>query len=96
MAQIVVEQDIRLTTGTIEIPTPNGPIQAYVAKPKNSGKLPAVIVIHENRGLNPHIMDVARRAAVEGYLALAPDALSRTSATPSDQDPSAQLDSGTG
>ncbi len=46
MAQGVTEQDVRLTTGTIEIPTPNGPIQAYVAKPKNSGKLTAVIVIH--------------------------------------------------
>ena len=86
MAQVVAEQDVRLTTGTIEIPTPNGPTQAYVAKPKNAGKLLAVIVIHENRGLNPHIMDVARRAAVEDYLALAPDALSRTGGTPSDQD----------
>ena len=53
MFQLVVEQDVRLKTGDIEIPTPNGPIQAYVAKPKNSGKRPAVIVIHENRGLNP-------------------------------------------
>ena len=53
MAQVVVEQDIRLKTGAIEIPTPDGPIQAYFAKPKNSGKRPAVIVIHENRGLNP-------------------------------------------
>ncbi|MGA0305040.1 MAG: dienelactone hydrolase family protein [bacterium] len=91
MAQVVAEQDVRLTSGTIEIPTPNGPIQAYVAKPKNTGKLPAVIVIHENRGLNPHIMDVARRAAVEGYLALAPDALSRTGGTPSDQDQARSL-----
>ena len=53
MAQVVAEQDVRLTTGTIEFPTPNGPTQAYVAKPKNAGKLLAVIVIHENRGLNP-------------------------------------------
>ena len=53
MAQVVVEQDVRLKTGAIEIPPPDGPIQAYFAKPKNSGKRPAVIVIHENRGSNP-------------------------------------------
>ena len=53
MAQVVVEQDIRVKTGAIEIPTPDGPIQAYFANPKNSGKRPAAIVIHENRGPNP-------------------------------------------
>ena len=53
MAQVVVEQDVRLKTGAIEIPPSDDPIQAYFAKPKNSGKRPAVIVIHENRGLNP-------------------------------------------
>ena len=53
MAQVVVEQDVRMKTGDIEVPTPNGPIQAYFAKPKNSGKRPAVIMIYENRGLNP-------------------------------------------
>ena len=84
MIQVVVEQDVRLKTGDIEVPTPNGPIPAYVVKLKNSGKRLAVIVIHENRGLNPHIMDVAQREAVEIYLALAPDALSRKGGTPSD------------
>ncbi len=65
MAQVVVEQDIRLKTGAIEIPTPDGPIQAYFAKPKNSGKRPAVIVIHENRGLNR--VDVSFLYAFLGY-----------------------------
>ncbi len=57
---------------------------AYFARLKEGGKRPAVIVIHENRGLNPHTEDVARRVALEGYLALAPDALSPLGGTPSD------------
>ena len=65
MAQVVVEQDVRLKTGAIEIPPPDGPIQAYFAKPKNSGKRPAVIVIHENRGLNP--VDVSFFYTFLGY-----------------------------
>src|SRR5947209_16729461 len=55
------------------------------------GKRPAVIVIHENRGLNPHIEDVARRLAVEGYLALAPDLLSVNGGTPPDEDKARDL-----
>lgn len=54
----------------------NGPMRAYVARPKRKKKYPAVVVIHENRGLNAHIEDVTRRAAQAGYLAIAPDALS--------------------
>ena len=57
-----------------------------LARLKGGGKRPAVIVIHENRGLNPHIRDVARRLAVEGFLALAPDALSPLGGTPADED----------
>jgi carboxymethylenebutenolidase len=61
-------------------------MQAYVARPKKEGKYPAVVVIHENRGLNPHIEDVARRAAKEGFLAIAPNALSPLGGTPANED----------
>jgi len=61
-------------------------MSAYVARPKRSGKLPAVIVIHENRGLTPHIQDVARRMALEGFLAVAPDMLAPQGGTPKDRD----------
>jgi carboxymethylenebutenolidase len=57
-------------------------MRAYAARPKAAGKYPAVIVIHENRGLNPHIEDVARRVALEGFVAIAPDALSPFGGTP--------------
>jgi len=61
-------------------------VKAYVARPKAEGKYGTVIVIHENRGLNPHIEDVTRRAANAGFLALAPDALSSQGGTPSNED----------
>lgn len=63
-----------------------GDMQAYVARPKEEKKYPAVIVIHENRGLNAHIEDVARRAAKEGFLAFAPNALSAIGAVPANED----------
>ncbi len=69
-------------TGYVEYPVEGGTMRAYAAKPKGGGKLPGVIVIHENRGLNPHTEDVARRVALEGYYALAPDALSAFGGTP--------------
>ncbi len=74
--QIVAKDDPRLETGYITFPVEGGAFKAYSARPKGAGKLPGVIVIHENRGLNPHIRDVARRLAADGFLALAPDALS--------------------
>jgi len=61
-----------------------GQMRAYLARPKGRKKLPAVIVIHENRGLNAHIEDVARRMALEGFLVIAPDALSPVGGTPAD------------
>ncbi|MFK8029585.1 MAG: dienelactone hydrolase family protein [Gammaproteobacteria bacterium] len=61
-------------------------IRAYLAAPKGPGPFPAVLVIHENRGLNPHIEDVARRFAVEGFLALAPDALTAAGGYPGNDD----------
>ena len=78
-AQIQVQPtDSRIKTEYVQVPSPQGygTIKALVARPANAtGKLPAVVVIHENRGLNPHIEDVVRRAAVAGFLAIGPDAL---------------------
>jgi carboxymethylenebutenolidase len=65
-------------------------MSAYVARPQQKKKYPAIIVIHENRGLNAHIEDVARRAAKEGYLAIAPNALSALGKTPANEDEARQ------
>jgi len=70
----------------ISYPGINGDMQAYVARPKEEKKYPAVVVIHENRGLNAHIEDVTRRAATAGYLAIAPNALSSLGGTPANED----------
>ncbi len=82
----VPQDDERLTTSIINYPGATGDVRAYWARPRGEEKLPGVVVIHENRGLNPHIEDVARRAALEGYSALAPDALSPLGGTPEDTD----------
>lgn len=73
-----------LVTEMIKYPAATGEMMAYMAYPKKGKKFPAVIVIHENRGLVPHIQDVTRRMAKEGFLALAPDALSPVGGTPED------------
>lgn len=80
-----------LFTERISYPGFNGDMQAYVARPKIETKYPAVIVIHENRGLNAHIEDVTRRAARAGYLAIAPNALSPLGGTPANEDEARQL-----
>ena len=88
-AQQIPEEDPRLKTETIEYPSPqgSGTIRAYLARPANSsGNLPGVVVIHENRGLNPHIKDVARRTGLAGFLALAPDALTPLGGYPGNDD----------
>ena len=88
-AQQVAKDDKRIKTEWVEIDSPKGygKIKAYVAKPANAtGKLPTVLVIHENRGLNPHIEDIARRLAVDNFLAVAPDALSPLGGYPGDED----------
>lgn len=85
MAQTRDNED-DLFTERINYPTEGGEMKAYVARPKKEGKYPAVVVIHENRGLNPHIEDVTRRAAKAGFLALAPDALSLLGGTPANED----------
>jgi carboxymethylenebutenolidase len=84
--QIVPADDPRLETGYVKYPIEGGEMKAYSAKPKGAGKLPGVIVIHENRGLNPHTEDVARRVALEGFRAIAPDALSPLGGTPANPD----------
>ncbi len=91
-AAIVADNDPRLTTSDITYPGPAVPVKAYLAMPATrTGKLPAVVVIHENRGLNPHIKDVARRVALEGFVALAPDLLSRQGGTPATDEEAAPM-----
>jgi len=81
-AEITKADDSRLVTETIKYPGASGQMIAYMARPNDKKKYPAIIVIHENRGLQPHIKDVARRFALEGFVALAPDALSSQGGTP--------------
>lgn len=87
MAQMVAADDVRVAASRVAYPGPGGQVAGYLAMPASSaGKLPAVIVIHENRGLNPHIEDVARRLALAGFMGLAPDYLSGMGGTPADED----------
>ena len=79
-----VQDDSDLITEFIKYPAATGEMRAFMARPKKGKKFPAVIVIHENRGLVPHIQNVTRRMAREGFLALAPDALSPLGGTPED------------
>jgi carboxymethylenebutenolidase len=87
MGQQVNPGDERLEQGYVTYEGTFGPVKAYFAKPSGAAeKLPGILVIHENRGLNAHIEDVARRAALEGYVALAPDGLSYVGGAPEDQE----------
>ncbi len=86
----VPESDPRLRTQALEFAGPKGPLKAYLAQPSAKGKRGSVLVIHENRGLNPHIRDVARRAALAGYNALALDFLSPLGGTPDNEDTARQ------
>lgn len=90
-ARQVDEADKRLTVGYVTYRGMTGDVRAYRARPKGKGKLPAVLVIHENRGLNAHIEDVARRAALAGYLAVAPDGLTSAGGAPVDQEQARDL-----
>jgi len=85
-AQIVPKDDPRLQTEYVKYPGATSDVRAYLARPKGDEKLPGLVVIHENRGLVPHIEDVSRRFALEGFLALAPDALTPVGGTPEDQE----------
>jgi len=94
-AQVVPPDDKRLTTSTLEYDSPqgSGKMKGYLARPASAKdkKLPGVLVVHENRGLNPHIEDVARRLALEGFLAFAPDLLSISGGTPPNEDQAREL-----
>ena len=93
-AQQVAKDDARIRVEYLDYPSPQGSdkMRGYFARPaKTAGKLPGVLVIHENRGLNPYIEDVARRLAVEGYLAFAPDALTPVGGYPGDEDKAREL-----
>jgi carboxymethylenebutenolidase len=88
-AQQVPKDDARLKTSWEEFPSPqgSGKGKGYLVRPASAtGKLPAILVVHENRGLNPHIEDIARRVALEGYMAFAPDALFTAGGYPGDED----------
>ena len=77
---------IKAETATVASPDGNGSIKGYLVRPANAAKLPVVLVIHENRGLNPYIQDVARRLAVANYIAFAPDALTSVGGYPGDDE----------
>ncbi len=85
-AAIVPPGDARLAIDTVAYDAAGTRVNAYLARLKSKGKRPAVVVIHENRGLNPHIQDIARRIALEGFLAFAVDMLSPLGGTPADED----------
>lgn len=101
LGQVIKPADDRIKTEKLEIPTPGyGKMKGYLCRPANAGttKLPAILVVHENRGLNPHIEDITRRLAVEGFMAFAPDALTPIGGYPGNEDEArglfAQLDQG--
>ncbi len=94
MAQQVAPNDARIRTEWADIASPNGygKVRAFVARPAQaSGPLPVVLVAHENRGLNPHIEDITRRLAVDGFIAVAPDALFPLGGYPGDEDKAREL-----
>lgn len=93
-AQVVPKDDKRLKTEYLEFDSPQGSGKArgYLARPANAaGKLPAVLVVHENRGLNPHIEDITRRLALDNFMAFAPDALFPLGGYPGDEDKAREL-----
>ena len=93
-AQQVPKDDKRIKTESVTVPSPsgNGNIKGYFVRPADaSGKLPGMLVIHENRGLNPYIEDVARRLGTQGYMAFAPDGLTSVGGYPGDEEKGAAL-----
>jgi carboxymethylenebutenolidase len=93
-AQQVPKDDSRIKTERVTVPSPqgNGSIKGYLVRPANAtGKLPAVLVVHENRGLNPYIEDVARRLGTANFMAFAPDGLSSVGGYPGDDEKGGQL-----
>lgn len=93
-AQQISPDDKRLKTGRVSYPSPdgNGTIKGYLARLASaSGPLPAILVVHENRGLNPHIEDITRRLALDGFMAFSPDALTPLGGYPGDEDKAREL-----
>ena len=93
-AQVVLKDDKRIKTEMLEYPSTagSGTVKGYLARPANAtGKLPVVLVVHENRGLNPHIEDIVRRLALDNFVAFAPDALSPLGGYPGDEDKAREL-----
>ena len=93
-AQVVKPEDERIKAQSVEYDSPNGngKMRGYLVQPaKAAGKLPAVLVVHENRGLNPHIEDVARRLALDNFVAFAPDALFPLGGYPGTEDKAREL-----
>ena len=93
-AQQVAKDDARLKAEYVPFPSPQGnsTTKGYLVRPANAkGKLPGVLVVHENRGLNPHIEDIARRIALDNFVAFAPDALAPLGGYPGDEDQARQL-----
>ena len=93
-AQQVAKNDKRITAEYVSFPSPQGndKTKAYLVRPAGAkGKLPGVLVVHENRGLNPHIEDIARRVALADFVALAPDALAPLGGYPGDEDAAREL-----
>jgi carboxymethylenebutenolidase len=80
------DKRIKVSREVVDSPAGNGSIKGYLARPSKSGKLPVVLVIHENRGLNPYIEDVARRLAVANFIAFAPDGLTSVGGYPGDDE----------
>jgi carboxymethylenebutenolidase len=91
LAETVKPDDPRITAKWVEFPGATGQIKAYLAEPRASGRHGGVVVVHQNRGLNPHIEDIARRLATEGYVALAVDFLSPLGGTPKDENAAMQM-----
>jgi carboxymethylenebutenolidase len=89
-AVTIQENDPRIETQWITFKGASGDVKAYVAKPKGAAKVPAIVVTHENRGLNPHIQDVTRRFAAEGFLAMGVDYMSQIGGTPATEDEAAK------
>jgi len=91
LAETIPANDPRLASEKITYDAAGGKVMGYLSRPKAKGKRPAVVVIHQNKGLNPHIEDVTRRLAAEGYLTLAPDLLSPFGGTPADDEAAGKL-----
>src|SRR3954463_15356527 len=85
------DKRIKSESATVPSPQGNGSIKGYLVRPANDKKLPVVLVIHENRGLNPYIEDVARRLAVANFIAFAPDALTSLGGYPGDDEKGLEL-----